>query len=54
MKAVSFLGLVVVNDLLQQLVQIILILQQGLSQTDDWRNMGIKSNIKESTEVYVA
>ena len=54
-KAVSFfLWLVLVNHLLQQLIQIILVLQHGLPQTHGWKNIGIKSNIKETTEVYVA
>ena len=47
-KAENFLGLVMVNHLLQQLIPV---LQQGLSQNG--RNIGIKSNIKETTEAYV-
>ena len=47
-KAENFLGLVMVNHLLQQLI---LVLQHGLSQKG--RNIGIKSNIKETMEAYV-
>ena len=48
-KAESFLGLVLVNHLLQQLIQNSF--AKGLSQNG--RNMGIKNNIKETSEVCV-
>ena len=35
MKVESFLGLVLVNHLLQQLIQIILVLQHGLPQNEE-------------------
>ena len=53
-RGVSFLGLVLVNHLLQQLIQIILVLQHGLPQNGRLKKYGIKGNIKETTEVYVA
>ena len=40
MKAVSFLGLVLVNHLLQQLIQIILVLQQGVPQKGPLKKYG--------------
>ena len=40
MKAVSFLGLVLVNYLLQQLIQIILVLQHGLPQNGPLKKYG--------------
>ena len=51
-KADSFLALMLVN---QQLIQIILVLQRSLSQNGFLKKYeGIKSNIKETTEGYVA
>ena len=42
-KAASFLGLVLGNHLIQQLIQILLVLQHGLPQNGRLKNVGIKS-----------
>ena len=39
-KAVSFLGLVLGNHLLQQLIQVLLVLQHGLPQNGRFKNYG--------------
>ena len=40
--AVSFLGLALVNHLLQQLIQIILVLQHGLPQNGQFKKYGVQ------------
>ena len=49
MKAVSFLGLVLVNHLFQQLMQIILVLQHGLPQNGRLKKYGDQKQHQRKT-----
>ena len=49
MKAVSFLGLVLVNHLFQQLIQIILVLQHGLPENGRLKKYGDQKHHQRTT-----